>query len=245
MDTPAAISLTDLTVQFKSWRAVDQVSLSVASGTICALVGTSGSGKTSLLKCVNGILRSSSGRVEIFGSPVPEGELSGFRRQFGYVIQSAGLFPHLTVWENVSLLGKACGHSELDRLQKAKDLLVLMRLDPKRSFEKYPRELSGGERQRVGIARALYLDPPILLMDEPFGALDPITRKHLQDETKALVQEMQKTVLMVTHDLNEAFLMSDQIAVMSYGKVLQIGSPNDIRKHPKHPFVREFVEAAY
>jgi len=225
--------------------ALAGVSLSVEEGRVLVLLGTSGSGKTTALKTINGLVRPDSGRVMVLGADVGQGDIIALRRRIGYVIQEVGLLPHLTVAENVALVPRLLGWPEGRRRERTRELLALVHLDPDRFAPLKPSQLSGGERQRVGLARALGADPPLLLMDEPFGALDPLTRRRIQDEFGALQGRLRKTVVLVTHDVPEALRLGDEIAVMDQGRVLQRGTPREIREQPQPGFVRDFVSAAF
>jgi osmoprotectant transport system ATP-binding protein len=224
--------------------ALDGVSLSVEEARVLVLLGTSGSGKTTALKTVNGLVRPDGGRVTVLGQDVGHADLIALRRRIGYVIQETGLLPHLTVGENVVLVPRLLGWSEERKRARARELLTLVRLDPDRHAPVRPAELSGGERQRVGLARALAADPPLLLMDEPFGALDPLTRRRIQDEFGDLQKHLRKTVLLVTHDVPEALRLADEVVVMDRGRIVQRGTPREIRDEPAPGFVRDFVTAA-
>src|SRR5215470_8825485 len=217
--------------------ALEGVSLAVDEGRVLVLLGTSGSGKTTALKTVNGLVRPDSGRVTVLGQDVARADLIALRRRIGYVIQETGLLPHLTIGENIALVPRLLGWPEDKKRERARELLGLVRLDP-------DRYLSGRERQRVGLARALAADPPLLLMDEPFGALDPLTRRRIQDEFVELRTTLRKTVLLVTHDVPEALRLADEIVVMDRGRIVQRGTPRQIREEPAPGFVHDFLRAA-
>lgn len=221
--------------------AVDDVSFSVPEGIICMLLGTSGSGKTTLLRMVNRLGDPSDGQVLIDGVPTSQQDPIKLRRGIGYVIQQVGLFPHLTIKDNVAIVPSITGTADSGTPKRVDDLLNLVGLDPDDYRGRYPRQLSGGQQQRVGLARALAASPEILLMDEPFGALDAITRSRMQAELLRIQQEMHKTILFVTHDVEEAFQLGDQIAVMSGGKLMQVGSPVELLAHPANDFVSRLV----
>ncbi len=224
--------------------AVNDLSLFVPAGKICVLVGPSGCGKTTSLKMVNRLIEPTSGRILIDGVDAATRELTELRRGIGYVIQSTGLFPHQTIGENVAVVPRLLGWSDARRRERTDELLGLVGLDPARYRDRYPSELSGGERQRVGVARALAADPPVMLMDEPFGAVDPIVRDRLQNEFLRLQDELAKTILFVTHDIDEAIKMGDLVAVMQAGgRLAQFGSPAEILASPASDFVARFVGA--
>jgi osmoprotectant transport system ATP-binding protein len=241
----AAVELRDVHKRFASGaQALDGVSLAVPEGRTLVLLGTSGSGKTTALKTVNRLVAADAGEVIVLGREVGSWDPIELRRRIGYVIQEAGLLPHQTVGANVSLVPRLLGWTEEGRRERAHELLALVGLAPERFAPLMPAQLSGGERQRVGIARALAADPPLLLMDEPFGALDPLTRRRLQDEFLALQRRLAKTVVLVTHDVGEALRLADAIAVMHAGRVVQAGPPEEIRERPQPGFVRDFDSAA-
>jgi osmoprotectant transport system ATP-binding protein len=223
--------------------AVDDVSFTVPEGALCMLVGTSGSGKTTLLRMVNRLIDPSAGQILIDGVPTTTQDPIALRRGIGYVIQQVGLFPHMTVEENVRVVPSILGKSAREMRGRVDELLTLVGLDPDQYRARYPRQLSGGQQQRVGLARALAADPDILLMDEPFGALDAITREHLQDELLRIQRELRKTVLFVSHDVSEAFRLGDQVVVMHDGKLVQVGTPVDLISRPADDFVRQLVGA--
>jgi osmoprotectant transport system ATP-binding protein len=223
--------------------AVDDVSFTVPEGVLCMLVGTSGSGKTTLLRMVNRLIDPTSGQILIDGVSTVTQDPIALRRSIGYVIQQVGLFPHMTIEENVRVVPSILGQSARDLRGRVDELLTLVGLDPAEYRSRYPRQLSGGQQQRVGLARALAADPAILLMDEPFGALDAITRERMQDELLRIQRELHKTVLFVSHDVGEAFRLGDQVVVMADGKLMQVGSPVDLLAHPANDFVRQLVGA--
>ena len=224
--------------------AVNDLSFEVPAGKICVLVGPSGCGKTTSLKMVNRLIEPTSGQILIDGIDAATRDVTELRRGIGYVIQSTGLFPHQTIGENVAVVPRLLGWDAARRRERTDELLGLVGLDPARYRDRYPSQLSGGERQRVGVARALAADPPLMLMDEPFGAVDPIVRERLQDEFLRLQHELAKTILFVTHDIDEAIKMGDLVAVMQSGGVLaQFGSPEEILANPASDFVARFVGA--
>jgi osmoprotectant transport system ATP-binding protein len=243
--SPPAAELSDVSKTFPPGAlALDHLSFSVPAGQILVLLGTSGSGKTTALKTLNRLVTVDSGRVSVLGRDVKSWDPIVLRRSIGYVIQEVGLLPHLSVAANVGIVPRLLGWDAERRAGWARELLALVGLDPDRFESALPRQLSGGERQRVGLARALAADPPLLLMDEPFGALDPLTRRRLQDEFKALQRRLAKAVVLVTHDVPEALRLGDRVAVMHAGRVVQDGAAAEIRDHPQPGFVREFLDAA-
>ena len=214
------------------------------AGKICVLVGPSGCGKTTSLKMVNRLIEPTCGRILIDGVDAATREVTELRRGIGYVIQSTGLFPHQTIGENVAVVPRLLGWDAARQRERTDELLGLVGLDPTRYRDRYPSQLSGGERQRVGVARALAADPPVMLMDEPFGAVDPIVRDRLQNEFLRLQDELAKTILFVTHDIDEAIKMGDLVAVMQAGgKLAQFGPPAEILASPVSDFVARFVGA--
>ena len=228
-----------------SHPAVDAVSFEVSGGTdsssICMLLGTSGSGKTTLLRMVNRLIEPTSGRILIDEHNILEENPITLRRRIGYVIQQAGLFPHMNIAENIRVTAEIAGWSRQRMASRVDELLSLVGLEPNEYRRRFPRQLSGGQQQRVGLARALATDPDILLMDEPFGALDAITRERMQEELLRIRRTMRKTILFVTHDVEEAFRLGDQIAVLSEGKLVQLGTPIDLLANPANDFVRKLV----
>ena len=223
--------------------AVKNISFSIQKGSILGIIGTSGSGKTTVLKMLNQLIKPTTGQVYVEGQSYQSKNVESWRRNMGYVVQSSGLLPHLTVVENIDLLPIATNTSNRKSFERAKELLELVGLDPSDFAFRYPKDLSGGEAQRVGIARALRNDPAILLMDEPFGALDPITRIHLQDEFLAMNRRLEKTIVFVTHDLGEAFKMSDSIILMDQGLIIQQGTRDEFLNRPETGFVKKFIDA--
>ena len=221
--------------------AVDGVSLGIARGRTLSLIGTSGCGKTTTMKLINRLVEPTSGRVLVDGRDVREQDPIALRRSIGYVIQKGGLFPHMTVARNVGLLCELERWEEPRVRSRVAELLALVNLPIDTFGDRYPRELSGGQRQRVGVARALALDPPIILMDEPFGALDPVSRSRIHDEFIELQRSMHKTIVMVTHDMAEAFKLADEVALMSDGKIVQRGTEADFRERPANAFVEAFL----
>ncbi|NVM20830.1 MAG: betaine/proline/choline family ABC transporter ATP-binding protein [Desulfobacterales bacterium] len=224
-------------------EAVAEVSFAVEKGELCVLLGPSGCGKSTTMKMINRLIPLTGGKIYIDGVENAGMDENELRRNIGYAIQDIGLFPHMTVGENIGTVPALKGWPKSKRRKRAKELLELLRMAPDDFIDKYPREMSGGQRQRVGVARALGADPPILLMDEPFGAIDPVTRVELQDEFLNLQQQIQKTVIFVTHDIYEAIKMGDKIALMKEGRLVQYGPPADLLFRPKNDFVAGFVGA--
>jgi osmoprotectant transport system ATP-binding protein len=224
-------------------KAVDDISLEVNEGEICIFLGPSGCGKTTTMKMINRLIPITSGRIFINGRDNQKFRASELRRDIGYAIQEIGLFTHMTVAQNIETVPVLKGWSKEKRRQRVEELLELVRMDPAEYMNKYPAELSGGQRQRVGVARALGADPPILLMDEPFGAIDPINRVELQAEFLKIQEKIRKTIIFVTHDIYEAIKMGDRIALMKEGKLVQYDTPSNILYKPKDEFVEGFVGA--
>src|SRR5258707_2985403 len=240
------IAFEAITKQFSgaSKPAVDAVSFGVPEGTTCMLVGTSGSGKTTLLRMVNRLIEPTSGEIVIDGKNVLTENPIELRRRIGYVIQQVGLFPHMTIAENVRVTAEiAVGWTKKQLAERADELLELVGLPPNEYRSRFPRQLSGGQQQRVGLARALATDPAILLMDEPFGALDAITRARMQDELLRIQRDVRKTILFVSHDIEEAFKLGNEIAVLHDGKLMQTGTPVDLLANPANDYVRQLVGA--
>jgi osmoprotectant transport system ATP-binding protein len=235
MPAPPLIAYSDVSKIFtgrgaEGVVAVDDVSLEVAKGELLAIVGGSGSGKTTLLRLLNRLIEADRGRITVVGEDVRTLDPVLLRRRIGYVFQSGALFPHLTVAANIGITPKLLGWPAADITARVDELLELVRLDPGHR-DRLPHELSGGQRQRVGVARALAARPQIVLMDEPFGALDPLTRDALRDDFRALHDKLSLTTVLITHDMTEALLLADRIAVMRAGKLLALGTPAELSKH--------------
>jgi osmoprotectant transport system ATP-binding protein len=224
--------------------AIDDLSLTIPAGEICVLIGPSGGGKTTAMKMINRLIGITEGDITIDGTSVRSLEVTELRRGIGYVIQQIGLFPHMTVETNIGTVPRLLGWDK-DRMRaRARELLDLVGLDPDEHARRYPSQLSGGQRQRVGLARAMAADPPLMLMDEPFGAIDPITRERLQDDFLRLHREVRKTVVFVTHDIDEAIKMGDRVCILRQGGVLaQFDTPEAILAAPADEFVAQFVGA--
>jgi osmoprotectant transport system ATP-binding protein len=223
-------------------HALWSVDLTVESERCVALIGSSGSGKSTLLRLVLGLIVPDSGSIMIAGEPMQPDTAQKLRLRVGYVIQDGGLFPHLSALENVTLVARLVGWERNDIERRVETLTTLVGLSAS-LLSRYPVELSGGERQRVGLMRALMLDPPVLLLDEPLGALDPVIRARLQDDLRRIFKDLKKTVLLVTHDLGEAAFLADEIAILNEGILLQKGALKDLIERPKDPFVAEFLQA--
>ncbi len=225
-------------------EALAGVTLEVARGEVLAILGTSGSGKTTLLKLANRLIEPTSGRVFVGGKDAADWDAIALRRSTGYVIQEAGLLPHLNILANVALVPRLQGTPRVAREDAARKGLLQVGLDPGRFGDLFPHQLSGGQRQRVGVARALAADPDLILMDEPFGALDPITRRELQDEFRALQRRLGKTVVVVTHDIREACRIADRLALLDRGRLIQQGTPAEMVGAPATDFARAFFREA-
>jgi osmoprotectant transport system ATP-binding protein len=236
------IHLAHVTKHYGDRTALSDVSLEVAPEKRVALIGPSGCGKSTLLRVTIGLIVPDSGTVTLAGEAVKKGNCERARLRTGYVIQDGGLFPHLSARENVVIMARHLGWDDAKTRPRVAELAELAGLLPE-LLERYPAQLSGGQRQRVGIMRALMLDPDVLLMDEPLGALDPILRSRLQEDLVALFQRLKKTVLIVTHDMGEAAYLADEVALMRAGTVVQKGRYEDLVKHPSDPFVTEFIAA--
>lgn len=221
--------------------AVDQVSFEVKEGEICVLLGPSGCGKTTTLKMVNRLILPTSGKIFINGKDTEACDPVDLRRTIGYVIQQIGLFPNMTVEENICVVPKLLGWDMAKARKRAAELLATINLEPAIFLKRYPKELSGGQQQRVGVARALAADPPVLLMDEPFGAIDPINREVIQDEFLRIHRRLKKTVMFVSHDIDEAVKMADKVAIFRSGKLEQFDSPDNVLAHPANDFIADFV----
>ena len=236
------LELESVSKRFGALPALQDVSLTVERGQTGVLIGESGCGKSTILRLITGLLAPDQGRLRFDGSPIEPQNLATLRLRMGYVIQEGGLFPHLTAYGNAALLARHLGWDAQRVARRIEELRTLMRL-PEAVLQQHPRAMSGGQRQRVGLMRALMLDPELLLLDEPLGALDPITRAELQTDLRAIFSELQKTVLVVTHDLAEAAFFGDFIAVMRAGRVLQRGSLADLVERPADEYVGQFVSA--
>ena len=241
------IKLEKLTKIFDSYghqvMAANQIDMEVPSGEICVLLGPSGCGKTTTLKMINRIIHPTSGKVYINGEDTSQLCDTELRRRIGYVIQQIGLFPNMTIEDNICVVPDLLGWPKSQSRKRAKELLEMVALDPSVFLKRYPAQLSGGQQQRVGVIRALAADAPVMLMDEPFGAIDPINREIIQDEFLKMQQELKKTIMFVSHDIDEAVKMADKIAIFSQGELLQFASPDEILANPVNEFVENFVGA--
>lgn len=235
------IEVENLTRRFGTTAAVDALNFRVAGGEVLALVGTSGCGKSTTLRMINRLIDPTEGTVWIDGRDTMDRPVEELRLGIGYVIQGVGLFPHWTVARNIATVPRLLGWDDARIERRVRELLALFRLDPGEFAGKYPAQLSGGQQQRVGVARAMAAEPPVLLMDEPFGALDPVTRAHLQEEFAEVQRRLGTTVVLVTHDMDEAFRLATRIAVMDAGRILQIAPSEEVLRAPAEGFVRRFV----
>ena len=238
------IVLEQVTKRYPSAKsaAVDEISLEIPAGEIVILVGPSGCGKTTTMRMINRLIEPTSGRIRIDGEDVLSLDDVKLRRKIGYVIQQIGLFPHLSITQNVSLVPRMLKWDKKRTNDRVDEMLTLVGLEPSEFRDRYPRQLSGGQQQRVGVARALAADPPVMLMDEPFGAVDPINRARLQDEFLSVQEKLRKTIVFVTHDFDEAIKMGDRIAVLDQGaKIAQYAAPEEILSSPANDFVEGFV----
>jgi len=235
------IELKNVSKYYGTTLAVDHLSLAIDRGELCVLIGPSGCGKTTVAKMINRLIEPSAGNVYVNGKDVMSIPPQLLRRQIGYVIQSVGLFPHLTVQENVRVVPELVGWEKNRIVRRVDEVLNLVSLEPAQFKHKYPRELSGGEAQRVGVARALAADPQIIIMDEPFGAVDPLTREKLHVEFLNIHRQLQKTVVFITHFIDEAIRLADKIAIMKSGKIVQYETTENILAHPADTFVKDFL----
>ena len=223
--------------------AVDSVSLTVPTGEICILIGSSGCGKTTLMRMMNRLEPITSGTIKIDGENILQKDVIDLRRHVGYAIQQIGLFPHMTVHENIATVPKLLGWDKKRIDERVDELLELVKMPAETFRGRYPRELSGGQAQRIGVLRAMATDPPLMLMDEPFGAIDPINRETLQDEFLKIQAKLKKTIVFVTHDIHEAIKMGDKVALLDAGRLIQYGTAEELLTQPKNQFVKDFVGA--
>ncbi|MBI5974035.1 ABC transporter ATP-binding protein [Staphylococcus canis] len=235
------IQFNNVSKKYGNKVVVDQVDFEINEGEFFILIGPSGSGKTTTMKMINRLIPLSEGYIYFKDRPISDYSVYEMRWDMGYVLQQIALFPHMTIRDNIAQVPMMKGWSKEKIDQRIDELLDMVGLDPKQFRDRKPEELSGGQRQRVGVVRALAADPPVILMDEPFSALDPITRAKLQDDLLQLQDKIKKTIVFVTHDIEEAFRLGDRICLLNQGHVEQIGTPNDFIKNPKNDFVREFL----
>ncbi|MBJ7312512.1 ABC transporter ATP-binding protein [Rugamonas sp. CCM 8940] len=235
------IELKHIDKRYDGVVALNRADLNIEQGKLVVLIGPSGCGKSTLLRVVNRMVEPSAGQILIGGKDALDLDPVLLRRSIGYVIQSGGLFPHLTVRENVAVVPQLLGWDKARRLRRADEVLALVQLEPQRYGARYPKELSGGQQQRVGIARALAADPAVLLMDEPFSALDPISREQLQDELLRIQRDVRKTIVFVTHDIDEAIRLGDKICLMRDGAVVQYAEPDVLLRQPADAFAALFI----
>lgn len=235
------IRLKKVSKSYGNVVAVNELSIEITSGEVCVIIGPSGCGKTTTLRMVNRLIEPTSGHIFVNEREIRTTMPEQLRRSIGYAIQNVGLFPHMTVSANIAVVPELLHWEKSRVLKRIEELLVLVGLNPSEYALKYPNQLSGGEAQRVGVARALAADPPIMLMDEPFGAVDPLTRERLQDQFIRIQRELKKTIILVTHDLDEAIRLADRIAIMESGKLVQYDTPEVILSKPANKFVHDFV----
>ncbi|MBE0523967.1 MAG: betaine/proline/choline family ABC transporter ATP-binding protein [Methanosarcinales archaeon] len=238
-----SIQLQNITKTYDSQFAVEQLNLEIKGGELLILIGPSGSGKTTALRLINRLIEPDEGSIYINGNDITEFDPVSLRRNIGYVIQNIGLFPHLTIKNNIGLVPKLEGWPDKRIWERVRYLLDFVSMPPETFMERYPKQLSGGQQQRVGLARALAMDPPLLLMDEPFGALDPILRRQLQDEFYRIKQEIGRTIVFVTHDIDEAFILGDRIAIMADAGLVQVGTPEELILNPENDLVADIVDS--
>lgn len=237
------IQLIDVTKAFKNNVVLDGISMDFRDGELTVLIGPSGCGKTTTLKMINRLITASSGRILIDGEDIESIDKVKLRRNMGYVIQQGGLFPHMTIRQNIEIIEKLEGKDEYQILKNTERLMEMVDMDAEKFLDRYPSELSGGQQQRIGVIRALANDPDYVLLDEPFSALDPLTRSSLQDELSDLHRKMGKTMIFVTHDMDEAIKIADRICIMKDGRILQYDTPEEILRRPANDFVANFVGA--
>jgi osmoprotectant transport system ATP-binding protein len=237
------IEIRDLVKRFAGTDrpAIDHLSLTVTEGQVCVLIGPSGCGKTTTMRVINRMIDPDGGTVHVAGRDIMTVDPVELRRSIGYVIQQIGLFPHWSIAQNIGTVPRLLGWDDTRIARRVDELLLLVGMDPSQHRDRFPRELSGGQRQRIGVARALAADPPVMLMDEPFGAIDPITRARLQDEFLNILRSLRKTIVFVTHDIDEALKMGDRIAIMRDGALVQYDTPEAILARPADGFVESFV----
>lgn len=239
------IKLENVTKKYDQHIAVNHLNLQIEKGEICVLLGPSGCGKSTTIRLINDLIPATEGNIYVDGKNIKDYDLEELRKNIGYVVQSIGLFPHMTVKENVGIVPKLQKWDKNKIEKRTEEMLEMVGLDPKMYLKKHPNELSGGEAQRVGVARALAADPPILLMDEPFGAVDPLNRKRLQAEFLKIQKELKKTIVFVTHDVEEAIIMGDRIAIMNHGVLEEFDTPQGLILRNESEFARKFLGTEY
>ncbi|MDR7075520.1 osmoprotectant transport system ATP-binding protein [Neobacillus niacini] len=235
------IEFKDIVKKYKNKTVIKPFSLDIDAGQLVVFIGPSGCGKTTLLKMVNKLTQPSAGKIFVNGKDISTMDAIELRRNIGYVIQNTGLFPHMSIEENLELIPKLKGEDPASIVKKTEDLLHVVGLNPSEFLHRFPKELSGGQQQRVGVARAFSTDSDIILMDEPFSALDPVTRNSLQDELVQMQKELNKTIIFVTHDMDEAIKIADKICILKDGDILQFDTPENILKNPANEFVEGFI----
>lgn len=235
------IEFKDVHKSFKKTKVLNGITFSVEKGQLVSLIGSSGCGKTTTLKMINGLVKPTSGDILVNGESLLTADLIKLRRTMGYVIQQTGLFPHMTIKENIEIIPHLSGADRKKVAERTEELMEMVGLPPDEYLWRYPAQLSGGQLQRIGVARAFAVEPEIILMDEPFSALDPVTREQLQDEVSAIQSKLQKTIVFVTHDMDEAIKLSDKICIMNKGNIVQYDTPENILKNPANEFVEGFV----
>lgn len=246
MRSPVAIRFNDINKQYGDQTVLSDINFTVEQGEFITILGTSGSGKTTLLKMVNRLIEPDRGSIEIMGELIEAADLISLRRNIGYVVQQIGLFPHMTIEENIQIVPKLLGWSSQQILERTRELMTLIQLPYEQYAHRYPNQLSGGQQQRVGVARGLAGNPPIMLFDEPFGAVDAITRYDLQKEIKQIHSQLgDKTFLFVTHDINEAFRLGDRVMIMDQGRISQFDSPQMIVQSPQSEYVKRLLATIY
>jgi osmoprotectant transport system ATP-binding protein len=238
-----SIQMQNISKAYDSQFAVEHLNLEIKGGELLILIGPSGSGKTTTLRLINKLIEPDEGSIHINGNNIREFDPVSLRRNIGYVIQDIGLFPHMTIKNNIGLVPKLEGWPDKRISERVRYLLDFVSMPPETFIERYPKQLSGGQQQRVGLARALVMDPPLFLMDEPFGALDPILRRQLQDEFYRIKQEIGRTIVFVTHDINEAFILGDRIAIMADAMLVQVGTPEELILNPENDLVADIVDS--
>ncbi len=241
-----AIKYENICKKFKGNEhySVDHVNAEIEEGEFITILGSSGCGKTTLLKMTNRLYEPTEGKVYLFGEDISKVDETTVRRRMGYVIQQIGLFPHMTIEDNIAVIPKILKWDKQKIADRVTELMNLVGLDPEEYRKRYPSQLSGGQQQRIGLARALATDPKIMLLDEPFGAIDAITRLNLQNELKRIHEGTKKTFLLVTHDINEAFRLGNRVMIMNAGRLLQFDTPKNIVQHPADPFVKTLINSA-